>query len=192
MRRPQRFGPMHEYCPIFLLLIWKRQVSSSNYPCTPTFDAYVSCNFSQAFMSSLHFTQIPYPKCKEDQQPSNFCLGQEWHPPLHASHLAKLSFCLGVLGRLLTMLHCNWPHLVPLAPFASACIHDQRFHWFSPSMRLSAPTKKIVHTILNADYKQSLCWLLLLCIVLPWTIPEQHPTFSTLYLTLRGTPLELV
>ncbi len=104
LRRPQRFGPMHEYRPIFLLLIWKQQVASSNYPCTPTFDEYVSCDYSQAFPSSLSFAQAPYPKCKENRQPLYFCLGQEWHPPLHASHLAKLSFCLGVLVRLSAML----------------------------------------------------------------------------------------
>ncbi len=34
---------MHEYHPIFSSLIWKRRLASSNYPCTPTFDAYVSC-----------------------------------------------------------------------------------------------------------------------------------------------------
>jgi hypothetical protein len=50
LRGPQRFGPMHEYRPIFSLLIWKRQVASSNYPHTPTLDAYVSCNYSQAFL----------------------------------------------------------------------------------------------------------------------------------------------
>ncbi len=78
LRQPPRFGPMHEYRPIFLSSIWKRQqVASSNYPCTPTFDAYVSCNYSQAFPSSLPSAQVPRPKCKEDQQPLYFCLSQE-------------------------------------------------------------------------------------------------------------------
>ena len=68
LRRPPRFGPMHEYRPIVLSSIcWKRRVASSNYPCTPTFDAYVSCGYSQAFPSSLRFVQVPYPKCKEDR-----------------------------------------------------------------------------------------------------------------------------
>ncbi len=38
-------------------------------------------------------------KCKEDWWLSYICLSREWHP-LHAMHLEKLSFCLGLLGRL--------------------------------------------------------------------------------------------
>jgi hypothetical protein len=89
----------------------------------------------------------------------------------------------------LAMLHRDWPHFVPLAPFTSACIHD---HWCP--LIVSQREIKIAHAILNADYKQSLCWLLLLCIVLPWpwTIQLHLSTISTSCLTLGGTPLELV
>ena len=40
--------------------------------------------FCEAYVSG------EYPKCKENQWPLYFCLGQEWHLLLHASHLAKL------------------------------------------------------------------------------------------------------
>ncbi len=145
------------------LFVVNLEAASGNFncPCAPTFSAYVSCDCSQAFLSSLRFAQVPYPKCKEDRWPPYFCLSQEWHPPLHDSHLAKLSFCLGVLGRLSAMLHCNWLHLVPLAPFASACIHDHWVHWFSPILpagdyqhpprRLSTPFLMLVANSLFVD-----------------------------------------
>jgi hypothetical protein len=52
----------------------------------------------------------------------------------------------------LAMLHRDWPHFVPLAPFASACIHD---HWCP----LIVSQHEIIGTHQEDCPHHSRCWL---------------------------------
>jgi hypothetical protein len=52
---------MHEYHSIFLSSIWKRQVASSNYPCNPTFDTYVSCGKTTQLAHNVSCPRWPRP-----------------------------------------------------------------------------------------------------------------------------------
>ncbi len=57
----------------------------------------------KAFLSSLCFRRLP--QMQGRPMTFVFCLAQEWHPPLHASQSAKLSFHRDLLGK----RKKNWP-----------------------------------------------------------------------------------
>ena len=87
-----------------------------------------------------------------------FCLGQEV-----ASSTSRFAFGKKFLIVLVSLAD-YWPCYI--TSDRTLC-HSHHLHWlaftihsvsqFSPSVRLSAPTKKIVHTTLDADFKQSFC-----------------------------------
>ncbi len=93
-----------------ILSIIDQQHSKEHNTCPHTliFDAHVFCHSSFIDLI-LRGSRCVSLKCKEDWWPSYICLSWEWDP-LDAKHLAKLSFCLGLLGRLsIHQEHCP-PH----------------------------------------------------------------------------------